>query len=214
MTKQRENRFLTISEVRAEEKDGKMSVGGYAAVFEVETVIYDLFREKIARGAFADSIKNDDVRALWSHNMDFVLGRTKNNTLSLREDDHGLAFDLELPDTQLGRDAFTSIKRGDVDGMSIGFQTITHEWTRGTEKELHLRTVRAAKLFEVSPVAFPAYTETQVSARAAVEAVVKEAETVWAEQQKEWQDKIAYKRERLGAADIKARRSLLNFRIK
>jgi len=214
MTEKREARYLNVTEVRAEESDGKTQIAGYAAIFEVETVIYDLFREKVARGAFADSIRDDDVRALWSHDTSIVLGRTKNRSLRLSEDDKGLKFELDLPDTQAGRDAFTLIKSGTIDGMSIGFQTVSHEWTRGKENELHLRTIRSAKLFEVSPVAFPAYKETEVGARSAQQDLVKEAESAWAERQKEWQEAIGAKRERIAQAELRTKRLLLNLKLK
>lgn len=214
MTEKRETRFVNFSEIRVDDTGGAMKIGGYAAVFDKEAVIYDLFREKIARGAFADSLKTDDVRAFWSHNSELVLGRTSNGTLKLKEDERGLGFELDLPDTSLGRDSFVSIKRGDVDGVSIGFQTVTHEWTRGKENELHLRTIKSAKLYEISPVAFPAYKETEVSARSLDEGLVKEVEASWAVRQKELQDALAEKREQIAKADIKVRRFLLNFAAK
>jgi HK97 family phage prohead protease len=165
----KETRFVNeLAEVRAFlSEDGKRQISGYAAVFEKDSQDLGGFVERIAKGAFRESISGNDVRALWSHNSDLVLGRTGNRTLRLLEDDYGLKFELDLPDTTLGRDAFTSIERGDVTGMSFGF-TVKREdqgWQRGEPGAPHLRTLMRVNLFEVSPTAFPAYTQTAVSTR-------------------------------------------------
>jgi HK97 family phage prohead protease len=149
-------------EVR-EEGDKRM-IRGYASVFEKLSVpIYD-FKEKIRSGAFANSLKNNNVRALWNHNSDFVLGSTKAGTLRLSEDDKGLHFELDLPDTQTGRDAYTTIKRGDVDGMSFGFRVKRQEWDEKDRKNI-VRTLIEVDLREISPTPFPAYPDTKVKAR-------------------------------------------------
>lgn len=155
-------------EIRAEKKDNDAgTISGYAAVFEKmseELGIYTKFREKIAKGAFADSI-GDDIRALWSHDSNQVLGRTKNGTLTLKEDDIGLAFTLSLPDTATGRDAFALISRGDVSGMSFGFVPEDDEWLISPDGDSAIRTIKKAKLYEISPTAFPAYPQTTVNTR-------------------------------------------------
>jgi len=187
-----EHRFFQADEMRTLETDGKRIISGYAAVFDkLSQVIYN-FREKIQKGAFSESISAGDVRALWSHNTDFVLGRTKSGTLKLREDEHGLFFDIELPDTQMGRDAHTSIKRGDVSGMSFGFKVIGEHWERGKEAQPHTRTLTKVELFEVSPTAFPAYEQTFVQARSLAD-LVKKVETDWALEDKATQEKRSSK---------------------
>jgi uncharacterized protein len=162
-----ERRFFSI-ELRA---DGDQANGqaptlrGYAAVFDqLSVVLYGMFREKIARGAFASSLA-DDIRALWNHDTNLPLGRTKAGTLKLEEDSHGLRVEIDPPDTQAGRDAVESIKRGDVDQMSFAFDVLEDEWDQDDQQQL-VRTLRKVKLYEVSPVTFPAYTGTSVSARA------------------------------------------------
>lgn len=146
-------------EVRA---DNQRSIGGYAAVFERKSVMLYGFREKIRPGAFADSMR-DDVRALWQHDTSQVLGRTRSGTLRLWEDETGLGFELQPPDTQTGRDAVTLIERGDVDQMSFGFNVPVNgdEWSED-EDGIPLRTITRAKLIEISPVTFPAYVDTSV----------------------------------------------------
>ena len=134
-----EKRFNENHQVRAAE--GERKIGGYAAVFEQWTRIGPRFEEKIAKGAFASSLPNGDIRALWSHNTDLVIGRTRNGSLKLREDDTGLAFDLLLPDTTQGRDAFTLIKEGFVTGVSFGFRVKKDSWECGEGEKPHRRTI-------------------------------------------------------------------------
>ena len=160
----REVRTVSFSvEERADGKLGKII--GHAAVFDQETLIAGLFREKVAKGAFNDTIKVDDIRALFNHDSNHVLGRNKAGTLTLKEDDKGLAIEVEPPDTQFARDLMVSIKRGDVDQMSFGFSVLHDEWERGDDDKKDLRTLRKVRLFDVSPVTFPAYEGTDVAVR-------------------------------------------------
>jgi hypothetical protein len=139
---------------------------GHAAVFN--TVI-DLgyFREKILPGAFKKTLSdNADVRALFNHNPDKILARTKARTLKLCEDDTGLLSEISMPDTTLGRDLMVSVKRGDIDQMSFAFQAVQEQWDE-TDSEHPVRTITEAKLYDVSPVTYPAYPTTDVSAKSA-----------------------------------------------
>jgi HK97 family phage prohead protease len=156
--------------VRAEGDEKRME--GYAAVFGVETVIGDFFREVIEPGAFANAIKNTDVRGLFNHDPNFVLGRTSAGTMELKEDKDGLRYVITPPDTAVGRDTMTLIERGDVTGSSFGFTVKTDEWTRASKPgELPLRTIKEVEwLRDVGPVTFPAYEETSVQARDAATA--------------------------------------------
>lgn len=160
-----ERRFFQ-TEIRADGQEGTApQLNGYAAVFDqLSVVLYGMFREKIERGAFASTL-SDDVRALWNHNPDYVLGRTKAGTLSLAEDSHGLRVQIDPPNTQAGHDAVESIRRGDVDQMSFMFDVLEDTWDKDDEGQI-IRTLRKVKLYEVSPVAFPAYPATEISARA------------------------------------------------
>jgi HK97 family phage prohead protease len=121
-----------------------------------------LFREEIAPGAFSDSL-GEDIRALMNHNTGIVLGRTRANTLRLFEDATGLGFELDLPETTAGRDLAESIRRGDITQMSFGFETLSDEWRM--EDKAEIRTLKKIRLFEISPVAFPAYPQTEVALR-------------------------------------------------
>jgi HK97 family phage prohead protease len=160
-------RRLITTELRATTADGKRKIGGYAAVFNSLSVVLWDFREEIAPGAFAEAIAKNNVRALWNHDTSEVLGASGNGTLYLAEDAKGLRFELELPDTQRGRDAFTLIERGDVSQMSFGFRSLPDgsEW-RIDEDGQYIRRLLKADLLEVSPVTFPAYPATSVGVRA------------------------------------------------
>lgn len=156
---------IFATEIRAETNQDAPTLNGYAAVFnELSQVLWGSFREKIDKGAFANTL-TDDVRALWNHDTNLPLGRTKSGTLRLAEDAHGLRVEIDPPDTQAGRDAVASIKRGDVDAMSFGFDVLEDTWDRDADGMM-IRTLRKIKLYEVSPVVFPAYPQTSISARA------------------------------------------------
>ena len=154
-----EHRSYAMSNVEVR-KGEYPTIGGYAAVFERKSVMLYGFREKIMAGAFQDSLR-DDIRALWQHDTSQVLGRTRSGSLRLWEDDTGLGFELDPPDTQTGRDAVTLIIRGDVDQMSFGFNVPVNgdDWSED-EDGIPLRIIKRAKLVEVSPVTFPAYPDT------------------------------------------------------
>lgn len=154
-----ERRALTAP---LEIRDDGQTVAGYAAVFNSETDIGGAFREKIAPGAFSPSL-NGDVRALWNHDTGQVIGRTKAGTLRLNEDDHGLAVEIDLPDTQAGRDLRENMRLGNVDGMSFGFRVTKQEWDE--TGAIPLRTIQEVELFEVSAVTFPAYEDTEIALR-------------------------------------------------
>ena len=166
MTETRELLTTDPLEIR-EEDDGKRTLSGYAVKWEMKSQPMGWFRrfkEQFKRGAFADSLTKDDQRYLWSHDISKVLGRTKNGTLRLYEDNIGLRFELDLPNTTLGNDTYESIKRGDVDGVSFGFRMKKEEWDESDPDNV-LRTISQADLFEISAVAFPAYPDSEVQAR-------------------------------------------------
>ncbi|HDR7801355.1 TPA: HK97 family phage prohead protease [Bacillus tropicus] len=165
---QTEKRELLSSNLEIREVEGGLrTIVGYAVKWEMKSVTmgyWRRFKEQFKRGAFTDSLTQDDQLALWSHDYSQVLGRTKNGTLRLFEDEIGLRFELDLADTTLGDDTYKTIKRGDVDGVSFGFQMVKEEWDESDPDNI-VRSVTKAKLVEISPVAFPAYPDSQVSAR-------------------------------------------------
>lgn len=158
-----ERRCFT-SELRAETAGSIRKLTGYAAVFGALSEDLGGFRERIAPGAFRDSLGND-IRALWNHNTDTVLGRTKSGTLVVEEDSRGLRVVILPPDTEQVRGLLESVKRGDVDQMSFGFRVETDGESWSEEGGVAIRTLTKVRLYEVSPVTFPAYEDTEVVAR-------------------------------------------------
>ena len=154
-----ERRFYVDAELRVD--DDEQGITGYAAVFNRWSEDLGFFKEKIQQGAFKKTIKENDVRALINHDPNLIIGRTKNKTLELKEDDKGLWFDVKLPDTTYANDLRESIRRKDITQNSFGFQTVQDEWSKDGAK----RTLTEVKLFDVSPVTFPAYKQTSVKLR-------------------------------------------------
>jgi HK97 family phage prohead protease len=147
-----------VLELRA--KDRRLE--GYAAKFDTEARIAD-FTEIIAPRAFSASLQGGrDVLAMVDHDQGKVLARTRSGTLKLSEDSAGLLFELQVPDTQPGRDVLALAERGDLGGMSFGFKV-----PKGGERwSGSRRTLTAVDLFEISVVsAWPAYPDTSVTAR-------------------------------------------------
>lgn len=159
-------------EVETREDSGMPVIKGYAAKFNKKSESLGSFVEVIAPGAFVDSIKKDDIRALFNHDPNFVLGRMAAETLTLKEDKTGLFMEVDPPDAQWARDLVASIKRRDITGQSFSFRTIKDKWDR-KEGRVPLRTLLEVKLFDVGPVTFPAYPDTTVAARS-LEAFLQE----------------------------------------
>ncbi|MCT1193912.1 HK97 family phage prohead protease [Lactococcus lactis] len=164
MAKKKETRVFNISQLstRAEGEEKAVAIEGYAAVFNSKTSIGGWFDEVIEPGAFSRSLSdNGDIRALFNHNWDNVLGRTKSQTLELREDEKGLNFKVELPDTSVARDLTISMERGDINQCSFGFFITDEGWNYNVEPAL--RTIKEVELFEISIVSIPAYDDTEAS---------------------------------------------------
>ena len=159
MTNSKEIRILAANVELREQETGAKELAGYAIKWEQlseELGYFYKFREKFAKGAFSDSLISDDQKALWNHDSNIVLGRTKNKTLALEEDSVGLRFSIMLPETTWGNDTYQTVKRGDVDGVSFGFIPSVEEWDE-SDPENVIRTIKKAQLLEISPTPFPAY---------------------------------------------------------
>jgi HK97 family phage prohead protease len=155
-----ETRIVEVEAFEVREEADGMHLEGYAALFNSRSENLGGFTETIKPGAFRASLKSrNDVKLLWNHNTDAVLGSSRAGTLTLTEDDRGLKVSATLPNTSYGRDAKELISRGDVSAFSFGFSMPARggdEWnSEGTE-----RVLKSVRLHEVSLVAFPAYPET------------------------------------------------------
>jgi hypothetical protein len=167
-----EYRDFTVSELRAR-SGSKPGITGHAAVFNQLSDDLGGYREQIQPGAFADTIKSGDVRALWNHDPNFILARTKSGTLRLSEDREGLKIDADFPDTTFARDLLISIERGDVDQMSFGFMVFPDGSNWRMEDGGVVRTLTKVELFDVSPVTFPVYPQTDVGVRAELRSIAQ-----------------------------------------
>ena len=159
-----------ISEVRAiEDEEGQLArIVGHGAVFNKRSdMLGGWFVEEIAPGAF-DDVLGDDVRALFNHDPNFVLGRTLSGTLSLSVDSEGLRYEITPPDTQTVRDlVLAPIARRDITGSSFAFRIAQDgdDW-REDENGLVVRTIhKFGRLLDVSPVTYPAYPDAGAAKR-------------------------------------------------
>lgn len=198
--------MLPLKEIRVSESENGAVIEGHAAVFNSwsETLggIFP-FKEKVRKGAFNESIGRDDIRALFNHDPNYVLGRNRAGTLELVEDDVGLRVRITPPDTSWAKDIVTSIRRGDISQMSIGFVVEEDKWS--TEDGIDTRELRKVQLFDVSPVTFPAYTATDVGVRAMQEYDGYKAEQRTREQAEQESAKRAKEKAKLNGLKTKFR---------
>jgi uncharacterized protein len=162
-----ERRAFVVEGLTYEEREGKTPViRGHAAVFNQLSDDLGGFREQIVPGAFGEAIERDDVRALINHDSTLILGRNKSGTLRMSEDATGLLVEIDPPDTQYARDLLVSMKRGDITQMSFGFGVKPggQDWAKDDEGRT-IRTLKKLRLFDVSPVTYPAYPQTDVAVR-------------------------------------------------
>lgn len=152
------------TQYQTREDDGKLIIEGYFAVFNSNYEIYHGWSESIAPGAFTNTLAGD-IRALINHDTTLVLGRTKAHTLELREDAHGLWGRIIInPNDVDAMNLYERVKRGDVDQCSIGFDIVNEDIEIREDGSTHW-TIKEVKLYEVTCCTFPAYEETNISAR-------------------------------------------------
>lgn len=152
------------SEFQTREDGEDLYIEGYFAVFNSDYDIAPGMSESIAPGAFTESLAND-VRCLINHDTTLVLGRTKSHTYEIRQDEHGLWGRVRInPKDSDAMNAYERVRRGDVDGCSIGFNVTSEETDFRDNGDVHW-TITGIQLFEGSVCTFPAYEETNISAR-------------------------------------------------
>lgn len=142
---------------------------GHAALFNKSTWIGPKrwgFREQVAPGAFAKTIKEADVRFLINHDPNLLLARNKADTLRLAEDKVGLAVDADMAPVSYAQDLAVLLEREDINQMSFAFEVVKDQWELDDD-ENELRTILEAKLWDVSVVTYPAYEDTDAGLRGA-----------------------------------------------
>lgn len=152
-------------EKRADTGEGDLYLEGYFAVFNSIYQLWDGASESIAPGAFSEAISGD-VRALYNHDQNLVLGRTSAATVELKEDSHGLYGKIKINrDDSDAMNAYSRIQRGDVTQCSFGFDIEKESIEMRDDGSVHWTIEKVNPLYEISPCVFPAYQETTVSAR-------------------------------------------------
>lgn len=162
-----EQRVLNMKDAKTREEGGKRYLEGYFAVFGETYQVFDGWVETIERGAFARYLATgEDVKVLWNHDTNIVLGATGNGTASLREDEKGLYGSVEINENdQDAVNAYARIARGDVDGCSFSFDVARQEEWWDDDGVYHTKLTEIDPLYEVSACTFPAYKATSISAR-------------------------------------------------
>lgn len=160
-------------EQRADGEEQGREISGYAATFNTwSSPIYGWFEEKISRGAF-DNTDFSKCIACFNHQPDTIMARTSSGTLTTDVDEHGLKFKFQAPNTTAGNDLLENIKRGDITECSFVFNVDKDEWIYANAEnglEHDQRTITSiSKVWDISPVVRPAYGNTEVSARSALE---------------------------------------------
>ena len=172
------------TEFQTREDGENLSIEGYFAVFDSNYEIAPGMSESIAQGAFSRTISGD-IRALINHDTTLVLGRTKANTLQLREDAHGLWGHIDInPNDGDAMNLYERVKRGDVDQCSFGFDIRSEDTDINEDGSVHW-TIKDVDLYEVSCCTFPAYETTNISARTAQRDDIRKREMqAWREKMK------------------------------
>lgn len=158
-------------EVRTSGEGEKRTIGGFAVKYNSPTLIVDRwgdkFLEEISSGAFDESLKERNQKALWNHDSSKPLGSVKSGTLRFNSSNEGLNYDIDVPNNSWGNDVYESVQRGDVDGSSFGFVCLENKWSKVIHEgeEIYKRSIIKASLFEVSPCTFPAYESSEISCR-------------------------------------------------
>ncbi|TWE06409.1 hypothetical protein FB550_102431 [Neobacillus bataviensis] len=153
------------SQFRADEQEEKLFLEGYFIRYNAETELYDGVFEEVSPQAVLKSLEKNDIRCLFNHDSGVVLGRVGNKTLELKSDDKGLYGKVEINRNDPEAMAiYARIQRGDINACSFGFYPVKEDYEirkDGSTKFI----IREADLFEVSCVTFPAYPQTEISAR-------------------------------------------------
>lgn len=199
----KEREYRNLAELLAPQEDEKR-VTGYATTFDQPYMLWGdnsvEIWEVVDRNAFANT-DTSDVIMQYNHEGR-VFARTKNNTLNLRSDEHGLLIDADLGGTEIGRQLYEEIKGGYTDKMSFGFTVRGDEWSERTEDGVKISTRRITdigKLYDVSAVSIPANDATSISVRSLVDGEIArlEAERLERERVEKLEERRKALRERI-----------------
>lgn len=161
---------IRTAQINSANEEGQLKVRGYAAVFNEPTLIWESeysgykYFETVDRNAF-EGADMSDVCFKYNHgDVAMILARTRNKTLTLAADDHGLAIQADIADTSTGKDVYELIRRGDLDKMSFAFTVEKQKVEYDERAKTCIRTIlKFDKIFDVAVVDFPAYDGTEIS---------------------------------------------------
>ena len=173
MDNTKERRYFTGS-VDFETRDGVVDenmIHGYAANFDKDSQDFGGWIERLEKNSF-DDVLEDDAVALFNHDPNLVLGRNKVN-VRLIQDAVGLRYDVNMPDTTLAKDVRQLVKNKIIYQSSFAFVVRKQEWEHFKDKPSIRHVVKVAKLYDVSPVTYPAYIDTTVASRSFMDEVKK-----------------------------------------
>ena len=172
-----EKRYLHMHDIKTRSADdGEKVIEGYFAVFNENYQVWSDVTESIAPGAFTDSL-DGDIRALYNHNVDQILGRTSAGTLILKEDEKGLWGQIKVNERDTEAvNVYERIARGDITGCSFGFDIEAEEVRVNDDGSVHWTILKVNPLYEVSPCVFPAYEQTSVESRGKEARVIRKRE--------------------------------------
>lgn len=161
--------------LQTRQSDNRSTLSGYAAVYynaadpKTEYRLWDDMVERIMPGAFDRALRErQDIRCLFNHDTDNLLGRSVSGTLRLSSDPKGLAYDCDLPETSAGKDVGVMLARGDLDGSSFSFRPMKSTFREEVRdgKPHYIREIEDADVYDVGPVTFPAYEASTAGVRA------------------------------------------------
>jgi len=173
-----ERRVVTCPIDVRESDSGVKNIVGHGAVFDKRSENLGGFVEVIHRDAFKEA-DSSDVRGLINHDPNLILGRTAADTMELKVDDVGLRYEI-TPDPEISYvgDLLRSIERGDITQSSFAFTIQADEWEELPDSRLLLRTIlKVDRLFDVSPVTYPAYPDADVGLRSMNEYIAHMTDT-------------------------------------
>lgn len=164
-----ENREIRGIEMRATVDEESRKVEGYALLFNTDSVLIlgDTI-ERIAPGALDGVLEKSDVLCLMNHDeRRGVLARYRmgEGSLSLTVDEKGLKYAFEAPKSALGDELIESLKRGDISQSSFAFTVEKDKWEEIEENKYVRTIIKFRRIYDVSPVYYPAYEDTSVALR-------------------------------------------------
>lgn len=207
----KENTQKRKFETRIEADKEARTITGYAAIYNSDSEDLGGFIERMAPGSF-DGRLQDDVRVLFNHDNNLVLGRTISGTATLEVDEKGLKYTCQLPDTSYAKDLIELMERGDVTQSSFAFTIEDESWEERADGML-IRTVKkVGQLYDVSPVTYPAYKDSTSGLRTSAPVEVEQREVEVEEQKEEKQQEPEAVIEGTNADTFSVRLKLMNLK--